>query len=161
MSWSIIDFTGQEMIKLAVEIEIAGKLFYEKASQKVDDSEIKDLLVYLGGEETKHISDFRKLGESLPNDMLINESYVGEYGDYLKSIIDSHVFNQSNVDALVSGIMAPREALAIALRFEKDSIVIFQEFRNVVNDSGKGIVDELINQEKGHIRKLADLSRSV
>ena len=161
MSWSIISFSGQEMIKLAVQIEKAGQAFYEKAALKVDDCEVKSVLSYLAGEEEKHISDFQNLGEHLTEDINIDESYVGEYGDYLKSIIDSHIFNLDNVDNLVNGIKAPREALAIAFRFEKDSIVIFQEFSHVIDKAGKPVIEELIKQEKEHIKKIADVSRMV
>ena len=161
MSWSIVSFTGQEIIRLAVDIEKEGRSFSEKAALKVDDAEVRKVLGYLAGEEEKHIADFQKVGAGLTEDVNIDESYVGEYGEYLKSIIDSHIFNQNNVDDLVAGIKVPREALAIALRFEQDSIVIFQEFSNVVDKAGKATIDELIRQEKEHIRRIADVSRMV
>jgi len=161
MSWSIVNFSGGEIIRLAVDIEKAGKLFYEKAAAVVDDQEVKDVLTYLAGEEEKHVSDFQTLGKGLKEDVVYNESYPGEYGDYLKSLIDSHVFNEHNVNDLVRDIKAPREALAIAFRFEKDSIVIFQEFSNVVDANGKVMIDALIAQEKEHIRKIADVARAL
>jgi len=161
MSWSIVSFTGREMIRLAVAIEEAGRSFYEKAGLKVGDAGVRSIFSYLAGEEEKHIADFKKLGDGLTEDVNINESYVGEYGDYLKSIIDSHVFNVNNVDDLVNGVKTPGEALAIAFRFEKDSIVIFQEFGHVVDQAGRPVIEELVRQEKEHIRKLAEVSRTV
>jgi len=161
MSWSILSFSGGEIIRLAVQIEKAGKLFYEKAAAGVDHADVRDVLNYLATEEEKHVSDFQALGKGLEEDVVYNESYPGEYGDYLKSLIDTHIFNENNVDDLVRGIKAPREALAIAFRFEKDSIVIFQEFRHVVDKNGKAMIDALIEQEKEHIRKIADVARMV
>lgn len=159
MSWSILKFSGEEIIRLATAIERSGKAFYDAAAQKVDDPEISVLFRNLGREEEKHIGDFQALGENLAGDFAPNESYVGEYGEYIKAIIDNHVFNINNVDALISDVGVAREALAIALRFEKDSILIFQEFLNVVDDSGKEIVKELIEQEKKHIGMLARLNK--
>lgn len=160
MAWSILNFTGEEIIRLAVEIEKAGRTFYEKAAAKVDDPEARETFDYLAREEAKHISDFEGIGSKLAKELVINESYVGEYGDYLKSIIDNHVFNQNNVDDLVRDIKTFREALAIAFRFEKDSIIIFQEFLNVVEDSGKEIIEKLINEEKEHVKNIGHLYRS-
>lgn len=155
MAWSITDFSGEEIVRLAVTIEKQGQKFYEIAAGKIDDPEIKGIFEYLAGEEKQHISDFESLGDKLSKDFTPNESYVGEYSDYIKALIDNHVFNHDNIDKLVDGITVTREALAIALRFEKDSILIFQELYNVVDDSGREIIGKLINQEKQHIRKLA------
>ncbi|MCL6611345.1 MAG: ferritin family protein [Peptococcaceae bacterium] len=160
MAWSILQFSGEEIIKLATEIEKAGKAFYDAAAEKVGDPEISALFKALGGEEERHLADFQALGRKLQEASFTpNESYAGEYGEYLKAIIDNHVFNINNVDGLVGGVVVAREALAIALRFEKDSIMIFQEFDKLVNDSGREIVQRLIEQEKEHIRVLARLNK--
>ncbi|KJS03316.1 MAG: rubrerythrin [Peptococcaceae bacterium BRH_c4a] len=159
MTWSILKFTGEEIIGLAVNIEKAGKTFYEKALNKVDDADAREMFSYLAREEEKHMAAFEKLGAKLAKEVVPNESYVGEYGDYLKSIIDTHVFNQNNVDDLVKDIKTFREALAIAFRFEKDSIIIFQEFLSSVDSTGKEIIGELIAEEKEHIKKISKLNR--
>ncbi|MFZ5642622.1 MAG: ferritin-like domain-containing protein [Bacillota bacterium] len=159
MAWSILTFTGKEIIELATEIEKAGKAFYEAASRKVEDPEVSALFKALGNEEEKHIGDFRALEKYLDGGFDPEESYPGEYRDYLKAIIDNHVFNINNVESLVKNVVVAREALAVALRFEKDSILIFQEFLKVVDESGRDIVQKLIDQEKEHIGMLFRLNK--
>lgn len=154
MAWSIVDFTGEEIIKLALEMEKTGKEFYEKAAAFAKDVQLKEILGYLAKEEEKHIQDFQKLGETLAKEFVPNESYAGEYGDYLKSIVSNHVFNVNEVEDLVKGITTDRDILKFALSFEKDSIMIFQEFGNFVNKAGNDVITELINEEKGHIKKI-------
>jgi rubrerythrin len=154
MSWSIVDFTGEEIIKLALEMEKSGKEFYEKAIPCAESANLQQMLIYLAKEEEKHISDFEKLGQKLTKEFEPNESYIGEYGDYLKSIVNNHVFNVNKVEDLVKGIKSDREILQFALSFEKDSIVIFQEFENYVNKANVDLVKALINEEKGHIKKI-------
>lgn len=161
MSWSIINFTGEEIVKLALEMEKSGKLFYEKAESVVENAKLKEMLTYLAEEEENHIKDFGKLGERLSDEFVPNESYIGEYGDYLKSIVNNHIFNVNNVEDLVKGIKTDREILQFALSFEKDSIVIFQEFENFVNKAGNDVIKELINEEKGHIKKINSLFQSI
>ena len=154
MSWSIVNFSGEEIIELALEMERSGKNFYETAVAYAEGAKLKEMLDYLAKEEEKHIADFQKLAEKLTKEFVPNESYVGEYGDYLKSMINSHIFNVSNVEDLVKGVKTNQEILKFALSFEKDSILIFQEFVNFVNKAGNEIIQQLINEEKGHIKKI-------
>ncbi|MDQ7096442.1 ferritin family protein [Desulfosporosinus sp. PR] len=161
MSWSIVNFTGEEIIKLALEMERTGKVFYEKAASYAGDVQLKEILSYLSKEEEKHIRDFQKLGEKLANEFVPNETYAGEYGDYLKSIINNHIFNVNTVEDLVKGIKTDRDILQFALSFEKDSIMIFQEFENFVNKAGKDVINELIDEEKGHIKKINSLFQII
>lgn len=155
MVWSITRFNGEEIVRLAVEIEKQGQKFYEIAAARVEDAEVKKIFELLAGEEKQHIADFKGLGAKLPGDFVPNESYVGEYGDYIKALIDNHVFNHDNIEKLLPNISVAREALAVAFRFEKDSILIFQELYNLVDDAGKEVLGKLIEQEKQHIKKLA------
>ncbi|MCL2336125.1 MAG: ferritin family protein [Firmicutes bacterium] len=155
MAWDITKFNGEEIVRLAVGIEKEGQKFYELAAARVEDDEVKKIFQLLAGEEKQHIIDFEGLGAKLPKEFTPNESYVGEYGDYIKTLIDNHIFNNNNVEKLVPSVSVAREALAVAFRFEKDSILIFQELYNLVDDSGKEVLAKLINQEKQHIKKLA------
>ncbi|MDR3539635.1 MAG: ferritin family protein [Desulfosporosinus sp.] len=161
MSWSLINFSGEEIIELALEMERSGKTFYEKAIPYAEGAKLKDMLNYLSKEEEKHIADFGKLAEKLSKEFVPNESYVGEYGDYLKSMIHSHIFNLSNVEDLVKEIKTNQEILRFALNFEKDSILIFQEFANLVNKAGNELLQQLINEEKGHIKKINLLFQEI
>jgi len=155
MAWSMINFSGEEIVKLAVSIEQQGQKFYEIAVDKIDDPAVKVMFTYLAGEEKQHISDFEALGVGLGREFIPNESYTNEYSDYMHALIDNHVFNHDNIEKMAAGITAAKEALDLALRFEKDSILIFQELYNVVDASGKDIIGKLIEQEKQHIRQLA------
>ncbi|KAF1085728.1 Rubrerythrin [Sporotomaculum syntrophicum] len=155
MAWSVINFSGEEIVKLAVAVEQQGQKFYEIAVDKVGDPEIKEMFTALASEEKQHIIDFEALGIGLGQEFVPNESYVNEYSNYMHALIDNHVFNHDNVDKLAAGVTTVREALAVAMQFEKDSILIFQELYNVVDASGKDIIGKIIDQEKQHIRKIA------
>ncbi|HEY8909459.1 MAG TPA: ferritin family protein [Desulfosporosinus sp.] len=161
MSWSMVNFTGEEIIDLTLEMERSGKIFYEKAVPQAEGAKLKEMLGYLAKEEEKHIADFGKLANKLSNEFVPNESYVGEYGEYMKSMINSHIFNLSNVEDLLKGVKTNREILNFALSFEKDSILIFQEFGNFVNKTGNEIIQQLINEEKGHIKQINQLFQEI
>jgi len=157
MGWSISVFSGEEIIEIALQMEESGKLFYEKALEYAQSDELKEMLVYLAKEEEKHAKTFSELGKDLKNDFKPNEQYVGEYGDYVKSLINSHVFRINQVEDLVKDIKNDKDILRFALSFEKDSIVIFQEFKNAANKEGAPLLEKLVNEEKGHIQKISEL----
>lgn len=161
MGWSITQFRGEEIIEIAVQMEEAGKLFYEKASQIAEDAKLKEMLSYLAQEEDKHIRDFTELGEKLNYNFLPGETYAGEYEDYVRSLVSSHVFNINQVEDLIKEIKSDRDILRLALSFEKDSIVFFHEFKNMGNKAAQEVIEDLINQERGHIKKISEIAKSL
>lgn len=155
MGWSILKFSGDEIIEIALQMEESGKLFYERAYELAKDDKLKDMLAYLAKEEEQHIKTFTQLGEQLSRQFIPNERYIGEYGDYVKSLINSHIFKLSEVDDLIASIKTDQDILRFAIGFEKDSIAIFQEFKNAANKEGAEILERLINEERGHIKLIS------
>ena len=113
MGWSITQFRGEEIIEIAVQMEQAGKLFYEKAAQVAEDAKLKDMLDFLAQEEDKHIKDFTKLGEKLNYNFLPADTYAGEYEDYVRSLVSSHIFNINQVEELVKEIKSDKDISAL------------------------------------------------
>ncbi|MDD4782549.1 MAG: ferritin family protein [Syntrophaceticus sp.] len=157
MAWGISMFSGEEIVEIALQIEKSGKEFYEKALDYAESDKVKEALVYLAKEEEEHTKTFSEIGKELKGNFKPNEQYVGEYGDYVKSLVNSHIFNVSKVEDLVKEIKNDKDILRFALSFEKDSIVIFQEFKNAANKQGAELLEKLINEEKGHIKKINEL----
>ena len=161
MGWSITQFRGEEIIEIALQMEESGKLFYEKASQVVADAQLKEMLIYLAQEEDKHIRDFTKLGEKLNYHFMPGESYAGEYEDYVRSLVNSHIFNINQIEDLVKEAKNDRDILYSALSFEKDSIILFQEFKNMGNQAAQEVIEELINEERGHIKRIGAMLKDM
>jgi len=157
MGWSLLNFSGEEILEIALQMEESGKNFYEQALPYAESSELKEMLIYLAQEETKHMQAFRKLGEQLAYYFAPKERYSGEYEDYVRSLVNSHVFKISEAEELVKAVKNDRDIVQFALRFEKDSIAIFQEFKSAANKSGAELIERLIEEEKNHIRKIAAL----
>lgn len=157
--WSIHNFTGEELVQLAVKIEEKGHQFYQKIAEQVNEPEAKKIFEYLAGEEQNHIVDFQKLGESVKKGTKPAEQYDGEYEQYVRNLIDTHIFNMFEDEALYNISNDAKGAIDTALRFEKDSILIFMQFKNFVDEEGKKIVKELVAQEQQHINKLNELKK--
>lgn len=157
MGWNLLKFSGEEILEIALQIEESGKLFYEKALAYAQQPHVKEMLIFLAQEEEHHVKAFTELGQTLANYFVPKERYAGEYEDYVKSLVNSHIFKISEVEAKVNSIKNDHDILHLALSFERDSIVIFQEFKNMANKAGADILERLIEEEKGHIRKINSL----
>ncbi|MGR6836958.1 ferritin family protein [Syntrophomonas erecta] len=161
MGWTTIKFSGEEIIEIAVQMEESGKLFYEKAISLAEGDKLKEVLTYLAQGEAKHIQDFSKLGESIDYSFLPNESYPGEYEDYVRSLVNSHIFKLTEVEDLIKGIKNNKDILRIAISFEKDSIVFFQELKNMGNKAASEVLEKLIDEERGHIKKIVAMIKDL
>lgn len=161
MGWSMLKFSGEEIIEIALQIEESGKLFYEKALPLARDEKLKEMLSYLAQEEEKHYETFLSLGKDLKNQVSPNESYAGEYEDYVKSLVNSHIFKLTEVEDLVKEIKNDQDILRFAISFEKDSIGIFQEFKNASHKEGAEILEKLIKEEREHIKKISQFYQSL
>lgn len=146
------NLTTDMVIDYAVKIEQAGRKFYSNLAIREYNADIKDLLVYLAGEEIKHADTFEAMRTALKE----NEPNCGdEPKEVLEAIMNAHLFIQTDVEDAEYKIDDSFKTLLWAIQFERDSIMVFQEMKEVVGDSGKELLSKLINEEREHIKKLA------
>jgi rubrerythrin len=147
--------TADEVFGIGIEIEKNGFAFYQAASSTSAGSSIKKLLGELAAWEKNHVALFTELKKNLPaaarNENLYDPG--DEIGMYLKATADQHVFiRNSDMNALAVKCKTPQEILAMALTFEKDSVVFYASVREAVAEtSGKADVEKLIHEELTHI----------
>ncbi|ACV62422.1 Rubrerythrin [Desulfofarcimen acetoxidans DSM 771] len=145
----------ETIIDMAVRIEKAGQKFYSTLAIYEYNEKIKDLLIFLAGEEAKHVKVFENLSNILKNDLLDADSYSNDYLDYLNCIARTHLLFNIDIEDADFKVDTARETLELALKFERDSITVFQEMLEVVGKNGKEVLKKLIEQEREHVLKLA------
>ena len=144
-----------EVIEFAVYIEQNGYTFYNETKNKFDDQGLQDLFQFLGDEELKHEKTFKALvmqaGSFTPH-----ERYAGEYSAYMRDFLKMHALgNDEALKNKIAGIKDAAGAVAMALEFEKDSIVLFTMLKKYISGSkGEGLVDNIIQEELTHIYKI-------
>ena len=67
------------------------------------------------------------------------------------------VFTAAEALAAADRVRTAEEALRMALGFEKDTLIFFYDLREMMPEEDRGIVGEIIREEKAHVRRLARL----
>ena len=149
-------FKVNELVSIAVEIEKRGEEFYLEMAQRATDKGVGETLRFLAGEEVKHQRVFSQLLSKLEPLQVPAGSAEPEYWDYVNDLIDSHfLLNDAARHRAFSSATTDREAIRLAMGFEKESILFFVTMKGLVAVEQAGPVETCIEEEKTHLRRLA------
>jgi len=153
-------FSARDILEAAVEKEKKRRGFYANVSELSANKDMQSLFQFLKEEEDKHIAAFTKIRDDLPV-----EDHPAEYSEdmeaYMDSVIDNRLYSEIDSEEFVLRAITARDVFRLAIGFEKDAILYFMEFLPYLTESGRKIVTGLIEEEKGHIRKLAEVKQRM
>jgi rubrerythrin len=159
----IYPFNAVEAFKIAVGIEENGLKFYNEAAKRFS-GEVSDLFLGLAKEEEIHKATFAKILAELPKEQPSAFDPDNETDQYLKMMADLNVFvrGAEDIELALAGVLTVKDALRMAMGFEKDSIVFFVQLKNASDKlTDKVSVDHLVLEEAKHLRKLARIYNSL
>jgi len=152
-------FSASEVVEFAERIHENGLHFYEYAVQLVKNQEAKDLFNELAEEEQKYVRTLEKIFADMEK-YIPQETYKGEYAQYLRNYIDnSIVFTKEVVDAELGKVKDACSVIDFAARRELDSIHYYQEIKSLVPKEQHKEIDNLIAEERKHYVKLTNLKQ--
>ena len=154
-------YSSSEIVEMAVQIEVCGEAFYDEAITLTENPKVREIFTFLRDEEKRHAALFRKILSRLVDaeaEWRQDETYLG----YMRTLVEERVFpGEDGVRALARELGDEKAAVEKALQFEKDTLLFFFEIREMVSDASKGVVDEIIDEEKRHVRQLGGLLASL
>ena len=153
-------FSAREIVEEAVEKEKKKKEFYANVSELSTNEAMKGLFKFLKEEEEKHVTTFSQIRDNLPEDTHPSE-YIEDMQAYMDSVVDDRLYSDIDSKEFVQKAINTKNVFRLAIGLEKDAILYFREFLPYLNESDRKVVEELIEQEKGHIRKLADMKQQM
>lgn len=156
-----MEFTIKDVLKKAVEMEDAGKIFYEYASAIVDNKDIKKVLNILATEEIGHKHIFENMLnriDEIKTDNVSNKEYLQYLNDHIsiKSVFDRKKFEE-NKDKLKSII----DIIDYAIDREMDSVLYYMMMMAVVREEQNFLVQKIIEEEKKHFIKLNEAKNLI
>ena len=147
-------FSIREIFDLAVRIEENGEKFYREALKGISVLSIRSLIEWLADEEVKHKEWFlnRRNTVKAKTDNIQMEDMGSRI---LKEIMGDQTFSLKEVD--VGTINTLGDLIAIAIEFERDTVLFFEMLSALVDDktTTEGLA-EIIEEENRHIALLED-----
>jgi len=148
-------FDVAELIRIGVEDEKSGVAFYGELARTTAHPRLRGLYESLVEQERGHQERFEQMLADL-GDYKPAETYPGEYIAYLRALLDSRAFPDPGAAAQAAhDCQDDRAALVLALRFERDTLGLLNELRDLVAQDDQELVDELIREEQGHVVELS------
>lgn len=149
-------FSARQIAEAAVEKEKIRKKFYEAVSRLSPDKNMSLLFDFLAQEEDIHVTAFSQIRDTLPADTQPDD-YTEDMAAYMDSMIDDRLYSEIDSEEFIKRAVETREVFSLAIGFEKDAILYFREFLPFLSENDRELVVRMIDEEKGHIRKLAEL----
>ena len=158
-----IYFSGEEIVEMGIKIEEMGEFFYRTYADNSKDEKIKELFEYLAKEELKHKEIFQGFYDSMQkNEFSFSYSLNEEVALYFKAIVESRIFIDSeSAIKLVEKAKTELEAINFALSFEKDTLIFYYGFIELVKENTKAIIQKSVDEEKKHIRQLFEFKSKI
>ncbi len=144
-----------EAIQTAIQMEIDGKEYYQKASQSSDNQLGKELFQSLATEEDIHRQKFESIYNAIRNKRAWPEAHLlPDQGRRLRTIF------AKATEKIGSNIKAPAtelDALQTAMDMENKTYDFYKsQSQNTDYEVGRNFYETLATQERGHHQVLLD-----
>ncbi|HNX01781.1 MAG TPA: ferritin family protein [Candidatus Cloacimonadota bacterium] len=152
-------YSLNEIVELAVQIEKNGYAFYDEAIRRKDlDERAVTLLTELRNQESNHEKIFLHLRDDKDLMMLGLSQDWEEVGYYMKAVVGSRLFNSAD-SAIKLAAEAKNflEILRFAISFEKDTLLFFYSiYDNITDEKSRKVIRQIINEEISHVVRLTE-----
>ena len=159
-----ISFNADEIMEMAIRIEMNGRSFYLRAAELQSDNRIASFFNKLADMEAQHKKTFERFRDELSSTDKEGQVYDpdGQASMYLSVMADTHRGEgDPQVAASLTGKESLEDILNIAINLEKQSILFYVGLKDLVpKKHGKGKVDSIIDEEKQHIAQLSEILRN-
>ena len=154
-------FDVAELVRVAVEDERTGGVFYAAAAERAKDPNLKATFADMADQERYHQARFEKmlaeLGEIKPP-----ERYSGEYASYLGALTRDRAFpDEAGARAMAEACENDVAFLDVALGFERNTLNLINEMRLLVPAGGKAVVDDITCEEQAHVVSLLEAREAL
>lgn len=154
------NYSISEIMEMAIQTERLGFQFYTSISEKFkkDDGLVK-LFTTLAKKEQVHEKTFTELKGMIAKSGAEPVEWE-EVSNYMRAFVESQFFlGRGKSLPSMDHLKNVADAVNFALSFEKETLLYFFELRSIVKE--KEMVDEIINEEKSHIRWLDAFRKSL
>lgn len=151
-------FEAAQALEMAMRIELNGEAFYRAASEKSNDAELKELFEDLAFQERGHYRAFQRMAREVEPAPELPGQEAEDYQAFLEVALDQAVFGGQDKALRIAERAEDRDAaLRAAMGLEKDTMLFYYDLREMVGESDRETISDIIREEKQHLRRLAGM----
>ncbi|MBS3733883.1 MAG: ferritin family protein [Phycisphaerae bacterium] len=155
-------FEITELVKIGIDDEKAGVGFYQTMAERADNERLKAIFADLADQERYHQRRFEQMLEDLGGHTPSREQYAGEYRQYLQALTSDRAFPDPDAARkMAQECPDDRSAVELAVRFERDTLLLMHEMASLMPDKHRDVVNDLAEEEQSHLVTLADARRQL
>lgn len=143
-------------IDLAIALEQYGRDYYRNLKKVVRDPGLVDLFSFLSAEEEKHLGIYRQLLDRIEKGAFQQVELVGEYGRYI-DMLTAEISKTLEINEN----MTLADAIDSAIDFEKNTLLIFYEIKDLFKGDDEKVVRMICSEEKSHIVKILEYKERI
>jgi rubrerythrin len=154
-------FSGDELIKIAIDIERRGISFYDVMAKSTDNEMARAAFDGLAAMEREHLVVFQNMLAENRADRTENVPEQ-QYPGYAQALIDEAVFSND----LITSEMAMQadsdiKAIELGITAEKDSILFYYEIKENLAPRDIPVMERIIAEEKSHLQQLSEIKKKI
>jgi rubrerythrin len=154
-------FEVSELVRIAVEDERTGVALYGALGEAAQAPEVKNLFLKLVGQERFHQMRFQNMLDQMGGHAP-HEGYDGEYAGYMRALTGMRAFPEPEAALKAARQCKADDAcLELAARYERDTLALINELRDLVGEKHKDAVEDIAREERAHVVALADARRKL
>ena len=158
-------FNAIEAARIAQNMETNGIEFYSKSAARTKDAGVRKVFEQLAKDEQEHLDAFTKLERALEVARTAppESGDEAETGTYIQRLLETQVFSGlSDATRLGQEAKDDYEALATAMRAERDAVVFYQEMLAFIDSkTAQETFTWILDEERKHLRLLGDRADSI
>ncbi len=153
-------YSPNEIFEMAVKIEKDGEKFYGYLAKNFQENPgKKELFSYLQAQEAQHAKDFERISRDIADE--IDPEMWEDAKVYLQSLVSGKIFPSSDEMISKSKYMDLNEIVNFALSIEKETIIFYSEILDTTkSEKARIILEKIIHEELGHVKKLMEIKGS-
>jgi rubrerythrin len=153
--------SAEEIFNMAMEIEKSGYAYYKTVADSTNDTDLRELFLYLAEQEQKHYDFFQELSKEVEELQIAGEDWEA-ISEYIKATTDSRFFiGEDKAIQEARKTTDVKEAIDVAIGFEKDTLLFFHEIRQVTPSKAHKATDQIIDEERRHVKQLLERKKNL
>ncbi|MCE1245655.1 MAG: ferritin family protein [Firmicutes bacterium] len=157
------NYSGYEIVLLAIEIEKMGHMFYTRAEKLAITEEVKEMFRTMAKEELDHIKIInREIEPMFKNEDDYTWENEENVSQYLTRTSGGSVFaNPDSVKKLLEQVDTHEEAVELCLKGEKKAIAFYKKVMDQTSgEEGKTAIKRILDEEIKHVERLENLRKN-